>query len=393
VVLAVIVGAMLALDLLILHRDPKPVPFREAAAWSAIWVSLALGFGVFVALTQGSEAGGEYLAGYLIELSLSVDNVFVFALIFAAFAVPAAFQHRLLFWGILGAIVFRAVFIAAGTAILATAHWVIYLLGILLVVTGIRLALSRGHAVAPERNPVLRLFRRFVPMTDDYRGPAFIVREGGRRIATPLLAVLVVIETTDIMFALDSIPAVFAITTDPFIVFSSNLFAILGLRSMYFLLAGLLDRFIYLKVGLAALLVFAGVKILAGAIHVEIPIAVSLGVIVAILGTAIVASLVATDPRRKEVVAPLVRIASGVVLGLAALGVFAIAAALRDAGLSWLVIDATLLAVAGILAVVALIVRWRSPARSSPGRSWLGRGSMSAAAVALLAVALFIVLD
>jgi tellurite resistance protein TerC len=393
VVLAVIVGAMLALDLLVLHRDPKPVPFREAAAWSAIWVSLALGFGVFVALTQGGEAGGEYLAGYLIELSLSVDNVFVFALIFAAFAVPAAFQHRLLFWGILGAIVFRAVFIAAGTAILATAHWVIYLLGILLVVTGIRLALSRGHAVAPERNPVLRLFRRFVPMTDDYRGPAFIVREGGRRIATPLLAVLVVIETTDIMFALDSIPAVFAITTDPFIVFSSNLFAILGLRSMYFLLAGLLDRFIYLKVGLAALLVFAGVKILAGAIHVEIPIAVSLGVIVAILGTAIVASLVATDPRRKEVVAPLVRIASGVVLGLAALGVFAIAAALRDAGLSWLVIDATLLAVAGILAVVALIVRWRSPARSSPGRSWLGRGSMSAAAVALLAVALFIVLD
>jgi tellurite resistance protein TerC len=393
VVLAVIVGAMLALDLLVLHRDPKPVPFREAAAWSAIWVSLALGFGVFVALTQGGEAGGEYLAGYLIELSLSVDNVFVFALIFAAFAVPAAFQHRLLFWGILGAIVFRAVFIAAGTAILATAHWVIYLLGILLVVTGIRLALSRGHAVAPERNPVLRLFRRFVPMTDDYRGPAFVVREGGRRIATPLLAVLVVIETTDIMFALDSIPAVFAITTDPFIVFSSNLFAILGLRSMYFLLAGLLDRFIYLKVGLAALLVFAGVKILAGAIHVEIPIAVSLGVIVAILGTAIVASLVATDPRRKEVVAPLVRIASGVVLGLAALGVFAIAAALRDAGLSWLVIDATLLAVAGILAVVALIVRWRSPARSSPGRSWLGRGSMSAAAVALLAVALFIVLD
>jgi tellurite resistance protein TerC len=388
VVLAVIVGGMLALDLLVLHRDPKPVPFREAAAWSAVWVTLALAFGVFVAVTRGSEVGAEYLAGYLIELSLSVDNVFVFALIFAAFAVPAAYQHRLLFWGILGAIIFRAVFIAAGTAILAAAHWAIYLLGILLVVTGVRLAMSRGHSVAPERNPVLRLFRRLVPMTDEYRGPAFIVREGGRRIATPLLAVLVVIETTDIMFALDSIPAVFAITTDPFIVFSSNLFAILGLRSMYFLLAGLLDRFIYLKVGLAALLVFAGVKILAGAVQGEIPIAVSLAVIVLILGTTIVASLVATHPRRKEAVVPFIRIASGVTLGLAALGAFAIAAALRDAGMSWIVIDAALLAAAGIGVVLALAAHWQSAGRSSLARGW-----MSAAAVALLALTLFVVFD
>jgi tellurite resistance protein TerC len=387
-VLAVVVGGMLALDLLVLHRDAKPVPFREAAAWSAVWVGLALAFGVFVTATRGGVAGGEYLAGYLIELSLSVDNVFVFALIFAAFAVPAAYQHRLLFWGILGAIVFRAIFIAAGTAILSAAHWVIYLLGVLLVVTGIRLAMSRGHAVAPERNPVLRLFRRFVPMTDGYRGPAFIVREGGRRLATPLLAVLVVIETTDIMFALDSIPAVFAITTDPFIVFSSNLFAILGLRSLYFLLAGLLDRFIYLKVGLAALLVFAGVKILASAVHIEIPIALSLAVIGSILGTAIVASLLATHPRRKEVVVPFIRIASGVTLGLAALGLFAVAAALRDAGMSWIVIDAALLAAAGIAILLALVARWQSGGRPAPARAW-----MSAAAVALLALTLFIVLD
>ena len=303
-VLALVVGGMLALDLLVLHRDARPVPFREAAAWSVVWVSLALGFGAFVAATRGGEVGGEYLAGYLIELSLSVDNVFVFALIFAAFAVPAAYQHRLLFWGILGAIVFRALFIAAGTAILAAAHWVIYLLGVLLVVTGVRLARSRGHAVAPERNPVLRLFRRAVPMTEGYRGAAFVVREHGRRVATPLLAVLVAIETTDIMFALDSIPAVFAVTTDPFVVFSSNLFAILGLRSLYFLLAGLLDRFVYLKTGLAALLVFAGAKILVGAV-VKVPIGLSLAVIVLILGTAIGASLLATHPRRAELRAPL----------------------------------------------------------------------------------------
>jgi tellurite resistance protein TerC len=329
VLLAVIVGGMLALDLLVLHRRAEVIPFRQAAFWSAVWVSLALAFGAYVAVTQGSTAGGEYLAGYLIELSLSVDNVFVFALVFAAFAVPAAYQHRLLFWGILGAIVFRGIFIAAGAAVLDAAHWVIYLLGALLVITGIRLARSKGHAVDPSRNPVLRVFRRLVPMTDDYRGAAFVVREHGRLIATPLLAVLVVVETTDIMFAIDSIPAVFAVTTDPFIVFSSNLFAILGLRSLYFLLAGLLDRFIYLKTGLAILLVFAGVKILTSG-FIEIPIGVALLVIVVVLGTAIGASLVATHPRKEEVAMPLVRILSGTALGLGALALFVGAAALRD---------------------------------------------------------------
>jgi tellurite resistance protein TerC len=391
IALALIVGGMLALDLLVVNRDPKPVPFGKAAAWSAVWISLALGFGLFVAATQGGESAGEYLAGYLIELSLSVDNVFVFALIFGAFAVPAAYQHRLLFWGILGAIVFRAAFIAAGTAILEAAHWVIYLLGILLVVTGIRLARSRGHAVNPEKNPVLRLFRRVVPMTDDYRGAAFVVIEGGRRLATPLLAALVAVETTDIMFALDSIPAVFAITTDPFIVFSSNLFAILGLRSLYFLLAGLLDRFIYLKVGLAALLVFAGAKILTSSI-VDIPIAVSLGVIALILGTAIAASLIATHPERKRLTGratwSVVRVASGVLLGLGTVAAFGLMALLRDADAGWLVMDAAVLLAVAVGVLLGFVLLRRLRAQPAVARAWATLG-----AATLLLLALWFGLD
>ena len=316
-VLAAVLAGMLALDLLVVNREAHAPSFREAAGWSVVWISAALAFGAAIGVTRGTEAAGEYLAGYLIELSLSVDNVFVFALVFAAFAVPAAYQHRLLFWGILGAIVFRAAFIAAGTAVLEAAHWVIYLLGVLLVVTGIRLWRSKGHAVHPERNPVLRLVRRVVPMTDDYRGAAFVVRDAGRRLATPMVAALVAIETTDVLFALDSIPAVFSVTTDPYLVFASNIFAILGLRSLYFLLAGLLDRFVYLKSGLAALLVFAGVKILLGVVHVEIPIVVSLAVIVAILGTAVVASWVATHPDRDRALRRVV--AGGAVASLATL--------------------------------------------------------------------------
>ena len=391
IALALIVGGMLALDLLVVNRDPKPVPFRKAAAWSVVWISLALGFGLFVAATQGGQAGGEYLAGYLIELSLSVDNVFVFALIFAAFAVPAAYQHRLLFWGILGAIVFRAAFIAAGTAVLEAAHWVIYLLGLLLVVTGIRLARSRGHAVDPEKNPVLRLFRRVVPMTDDYRGAAFIVIEAGRRLATPLLAALVAVETTDIMFALDSIPAVFAITTDPFIVFSSNLFAILGLRSLYFLLAGLLDRFIYLKVGLAALLVFAGAKILTSSI-IEIPIAVSLGVIALILGTAIAASLIATHPERGRldgrVAWSVLRVSSGVLLGLGAVAAFGLMAVLRDADAGWLVLDLAVLSAVVVVVLLGYVLLRGVRAQPAVGRAWVTLG-----AATLLVLALFFSLD
>jgi tellurite resistance protein TerC len=351
VVLAAIVGGMLVLDLVVLHRDAKAVAFREAAAWSVAWVLLALGFGVFVGFARGGTAVGEYLAGYLVELSLSVDNVFVFALLFSAFAVPSAYQHRLLFWGVLGAVIFRAVFIAAGTAVLAAAHWVIYLLGAFLIVTGLRLARSNGHAVSPDRNPVLRIFRRLVPMTDDFRGPAFIVRERGRRLATPMLAALVAIETTDIVFALDSIPAVFAVTTEPFIVFSSNLFAILGLRSLYFLLAGLLDRFVYLRHGLAALMTFAGGKILAGALHVEIPIAVSLSVIVLILTVAIGASVIATHPRKETLVLAMIRIGSGVAMGLALLGLMALAAAARDGALRGEAIAVALLVAGGAVGV------------------------------------------
>ena len=391
IALALIVGGMLALDLLVVNRDPKPVPFRKAAVWSVVWISLALGFGLFVAATQGGEAGGEYLAGYLIELSLSVDNVFVFALIFAAFAVPAAYQHRLLFWGILGAIVFRAAFIAAGTAVLEAAHWVIYLLGALLVVTGIRLARSSGHAVDPEKNPVLRLFRRVVPMTDDYRGAAFVVTEAGRRLATPLLAALVAVETTDIMFALDSIPAVFAITTDPFIVFSSNLFAILGLRSLYFLLAGLLDRFVFLKVGLAALLVFAGAKILTSSI-IDIPIAVSLGVIVLILGTAIVASLISTHPGRGRLEGraawSVLRVSSGVLLGLGAVAAFGLMAMLRDADAGWLVLDAAVLAAVVVVVFLGYVLLRRLRAQPAVARAWVTLG-----AATLLVLALFFSLD
>lgn len=354
-VLAAVVGSMLALDLRLVDRRARPVSFREAATWSAIWISLAAAFGAFVAATKGGQAGGEFVAGYLIELSLSVDNVFVFALIFSAFVVPAAYQHRLLFWGILGAIVFRGLFIAAGTAILATAHWVIYLLGALLIITGIRLARSRGHVVRLERNPILRLFRRFVPTTDGYRGPAFVVRDHGRLLATPLLVALVAVETTDVMFALDSIPAVFAVTTDPLIVFSSNLFAILGLRSLYFLLAGLLDRLAYLKAALAALLVFAGAKILVAPIY-EVPIAASLGVIVAILAFATAASLWPSVARWTSLRAPLARICAGVVMGLAAVACVVIAVSVRD-GATWLgpLVAAVLVTGSGV--VVAAVIR------------------------------------
>lgn len=288
VLVAVVVG-MLALDLFVFHRDAHEVSMREAAILSAVWIGLGLGFGGLVFLWFGSQAGGDYLAGYLIEKSLSIDNVFVFAMIFSAFAVPAMYQHRVLFWGVLGAILFRAIFIAAGTSLLDAFHWLIYGFGILLILTGIRMARSKGHAIDPERNRVLRAFRRVIPMTTEYDGQSFIVRHKGKLLATPLLAVLVIVETSDIMFAIDSIPAIFAITTDPFIVFSSNVFALLGLRSLYFLLAGLLPRFVYLKTGLAALLVFAGGKIMLSDVW-KMPVPFTLAVIVGILGISIGAS-------------------------------------------------------------------------------------------------------
>lgn len=285
--------AFLVLDLFVFHRQAHAVSLREAAAWSAVWVALGLTFGAVVWLWQGPEAAGEYLAGYLIEKSLSIDNLFVFALLFSAFALPAAYQHRVLFWGVVGALVFRAVFIAAGAALLERFSWTIYVFGALLVLTGLRMARRQEAAVHPERSPVLRLARRFIPLVADYRGQRFFVREGGRLVATPLLAVLIAVETSDLIFAVDSIPAIFAVTSDPFLVFTSNAFAILGLRALYFLLAGLLTRFVYLKLGLAAILVFVGAKMLASDVY-HLPIWVSLAVIAATLGISIVASLAAT---------------------------------------------------------------------------------------------------
>ncbi len=282
--------ALLALDLFVLHRDAHEVSFKEAGLWSAIWVSLGLAFGAVVWWWQGGTAGGQYLAGYLIEKSLSVDNIFVFALIFGYFAVPTRYQHRVLFWGVLGALVFRALFIAAGVTLLESFHWMIYVFGAFLVLTGIKMWRSRDTEVDPSRNPVLRAMRRVVPMTDEQHGQKMTVREGGKLLATPLLAVLVVIETTDVLFAVDSIPAILAVTRDPFLVFTSNAFAILGLRALYFLLAGMIDRFAYLKLGLAAVLVFVGAKMLLADVY-KLPIWISLAMIAATIAISVMASL------------------------------------------------------------------------------------------------------
>lgn len=288
-VLAFII-AVLLLDLVVFHRDAHAVSMREAAIWSVVWISLGLAFGLIIWATSGPQHAGEYYAGYLIEKSLSVDNIFIFALIFTYFAVPAESQHRVLFWGVFGALVMRAVFIAAGAALLEQFHWTIYVFGGLLLVTGVRMALHRDSEVHPDRNPVLRGLRRVVPMTNDYEGQRFFVRHAGRLLATPMLAVLVVIETTDVIFAVDSIPAVFAVTRDTFIVFTSNAFAILGLRALYFLLAGMIGRFVYLKPALALVLVFVGVKMLISELY-KIPIWASLGFIGIVLTVAVVASL------------------------------------------------------------------------------------------------------
>jgi len=281
---------MLVVDLFVVHRDAHAVGFREAATWTAIWVGLALAFGAIIWIWKGPQAGGLYLAGYLIEYSLSVDNIFIFVLIFGYFAVPARYQPRVLLWGVLGAIVFRATFIAAGITLLERFAWMIYVFGAFLVITGIRMVLAGEERVDPGRNPVLRAFRRVVPVTDAYEDHRMLVRRTGRWMATPLLAVLVVVETTDLIFAVDSIPAILAVTDEPFLVFTSNAFAILGLRSMYFLLAGMMDRFRYLKLGLAAVLVFVGAKMLASDL-VEVPIWASLAAISATIGVAVAASL------------------------------------------------------------------------------------------------------
>ena len=282
--------AMLVLDLSVFHRRAHDVRMREALIWTGVWIGMALLFNLGVYRWFGAKTGLEFLTGYLIEKALSVDNIFVFLVIFSYFRVPGALQHRVLFWGILGALVTRAIFIWLGAALLHRFHWVVYLFGAFLVFTGIKLLLQGESEVHPERNPVLRLFARLVPSVSDYRGARFSVVEAGRRYATPLLTVLVVVETTDLVFAVDSIPAIFAVTRDPFIVYTSNIFAILGLRALFFVLAGTMEKFHYLQVGLGLVLAFVGVKMLLADVY-KVPIGISLGVIAALLAGSIVASL------------------------------------------------------------------------------------------------------
>ena len=290
---ATVVGviiAMLLVDLLVFHKDVHKVTIREAAISSAVWVSIGMSFGLIMWAWHGGEAASQYYAGYLIEKSLSVDNIFVFALLFSFFAVPAALQHRVLFWGVLGALVFRAIFIAAGAVLLNRFSWTIFIFGAFLVYTGIKMARHGDTQVEPDHNPVVKLVRRIIPITSEYRGTHFFVREAGKRMGTPLLVVLVAIETTDVIFAVDSIPAIFAVTKDPFIVFTSNAFAILGLRALYFLLADAIGRFSYLKIGLAAVLVFVGIKMLIAEWY-HIPTVASLLVITVLISAAIIVSL------------------------------------------------------------------------------------------------------
>jgi tellurite resistance protein TerC len=287
--------AMLALDLGVFHRHAHAVSVREAAVWSVVWVSLALAFNGGVAAVFGGQRGMEFLSGYLIEKALAVDNIFVFLVIFATFRVPAAYQHRVLFWGILGALLMRALFIFLGAALLARFHWIMYVFGAFLLLTGIKLLVQRDSEPHPERNPLFRLLTRVIPTSPDYDGARFVTRLDGRWVATPLLLVLVLIEITDLVFAVDSIPAIFAVTNDPFIVYTSNIFAILGLRSMFFLLAGVMDRFHYLKVGLACVLIFVGAKMGLMEIY-KIPIGISLAVIASILGVSIIGSWLRPPP-------------------------------------------------------------------------------------------------
>jgi tellurite resistance protein TerC len=290
IVFNVFVLGMLALDLGVFHRKAHVVGLREALVWSGIWIGLALLYNVWIWHSRGPEKGLEFLTGYLVEKSLSVDNVFVFALIFTTFRVPEQYQHRVLFWGILGALVMRAIMIAIGAALLREFHWLIYLFGAALVATGIRMGLHHDQTMDVAKHPVVRLFRRFVPATEGYREGRFLVRENRRWFATPLMLVLLVVEATDLIFAVDSIPAIFAITDDPFIVYTSNIFAILGLRALYFALAGVMGLFRYLKVGLAVILVFVGIKMLIVDFW-KIPALVSLAVIALVLGICVVASL------------------------------------------------------------------------------------------------------
>ncbi len=300
--------AMLALDLGVFHRSAHAVSVKEATIWSVVWISLAMVFnlGIYLFWNQlvptsqysNGDAALSFFTGYLIEKSLSVDNIFVFVLIFSYFSVPAQYQHRVLFWGILGALVMRAALILVGATLIKEFHWIIWIFGAFLIFTGVKMAFHKNEELHPEDNPLIKLFRRLMPVTKSYEGASFFVRHAGKLMATPLFLVLLMVESTDLVFAVDSIPAIFAVTQEPFIVYTSNVFAILGLRSLYFLLAGVMDKFYYLKLGLSVVLTFVGVKMLMPdlsalltGISYKIPTAVSLGVVISILAFAVAASL------------------------------------------------------------------------------------------------------
>ena len=293
----VFVVAMLVLDLGVFHRNTHKVKFREAMLWSLVWITLAVAFAVVVYFWHGRRESLEFITGYVIELSLSVDNLFIFLLLFRFFKVSPPQQHKVLFWGILGALVMRALFILLGVGLIQRFHWIIYAFGALLIYSGIKLFFQEEAEVHPEKNPVLRLFRKLVPVTEDYHGEAFFVRKGTRRYATPLLVVLVVVETTDLIFAVDSIPAILAITLNAFIVYTSNVFAILGLRSMYFALAGMMEMFHYLHYGLSLILIFVGAKMLVSHYY-EIPTEIALSIVAGILLMSVLASKL--FPQRKH---------------------------------------------------------------------------------------------
>ena len=288
--------AVLAIDLGIFNKKAHAASVKEAATWSAVWITLSLGFAGLILTLYGKDPALEFVTGYLIEYSLSIDNIFVIVLIFSYFRIPEKYQHRVLFWGIIGALLMRGTMIGAGALLIQRFHWIIYVFGAFLIFTGIRMATHDEADIEPEANPILRLVRRILPITHDYRGQEFFVREPPTRgappaiMATPLFVVLVLVETTDLIFAVDSIPAIFAVTRDPFLVYTSNVCAILGLRSLYFLLAGVINKFHLLKLGIAAVLTFVGVKMLLSGYY-EIPIHLSLLVIVAVLAVSVIASI------------------------------------------------------------------------------------------------------
>jgi TerC family integral membrane protein len=302
VIFNLFVLALLALDLGVFHRHSHRVGIKEALVWSGVWIALALLFNLGIYYWRGPDAALEFLAGYLIEKALSVDNIFVFLLIFSYFRTPARHQHRVLFWGVLGAFIMRAIFIFAGVSLIERFHWVIYIFGALLILTGARMATGKDKEIRPEKNPTLKLFRRLMPVTDDYQGGKFFIKQAGQEgrrgsyFATPLFIVLLMIETTDVIFAVDSIPAILAITLDPFIVYTSNVFAILGLRALYFALAGVMGLFQYLHYGLSAILIFVGAKMLLTDFY-EIPVGVALGVVAGILVISVIASM--ASPRKE----------------------------------------------------------------------------------------------